>query len=83
MVTRSSPLHTNPNCCFLPINRVCGTEEASCHLLHTWINLVLRETQLLLLAHGITQTHVYLMYRRVSVGHLGSSWLLTLFIHAD
>lgn len=40
MVTRSSPLNTKPDCCFLPINSVRGAEEASCILLHTWINLL-------------------------------------------
>lgn len=77
MVTHSSPLQ---HCCFLPINRVCGTEEASCHLRHTWINLVCRENQLLPLAHGVTHAS---MEQRGSAGHPGSSWLLTLFIHAD
>lgn len=76
MVTRSSPLHTNPNCCFLPISRVCGAEEASCHLLYTWINLVLQETQLPLLAHGITQTHA-------SISNVPVYWSSRLLLAAD
>lgn len=62
-----------------------GAEEASCRLLHTWINLALKEVQLLLLVRGIAEalTELYLVYQKVYIGHLGSFWLLTLFIHAD
>lgn len=70
MVTHSSLLHANFNCCFLPINRVCGAEEASCHLLHTWINLVLWQTLLLFTkkSHKNQCKKNPPIYRKVSVG---------------
>lgn len=76
MVTRSSPLHTNLNCCFLPINSV---RCVSCHFLPLTDHLKFLKKKKL--GHFFQRRHVFL-HRKVSAGHLSPSTQPTLFIHA-
>lgn len=60
----SSP--TPIQCCSIPINGVCDTEEASWHLLHSY-NRVHEETLPFLCIHGVKQTHMWTYLAEKSV----------------